>query len=141
MKRAPQLVPLSHDHHQGLVSSQHAIRLKEEEATLEVIQQHWTRIKGCLIDEAKHHFVIEERYILEPLTALGGFEEMVARIYREHELFREFVKQPVGESFAELQEIAGILKAHIKYEEREVFVAAQEHLTTAQLDELFEAHG
>lgn len=141
MKRMPQLIPLSHDHHQGLVTSQHALRLKPEEIKAVDIEKHWQRIKDCLIEESKHHFVIEERYILEPLKAIGGYDEMIERIYHEHELFREFVKKVVGQSFTELQEIAVILKAHIKYEEREVFVVAQEVLSTVQLDELFIAHG
>lgn len=141
MKRAEQLIPLSHDHHQGLVVSQHIIRLKEEEATAEEIEQHWLKIKNCLIEQAQHHFVIEEKYLLEPLTAVGGHEEMVQRIYAEHKEFVEFTQKAVGQSLAELKEMAELLKAHIKYEEREVFAQAQQVLTTEQLDDLWKAHG
>lgn len=75
MKRAEQLVPLSHDHHQGLVVSQHALRLTEN-ATSTEIEQHWLKVKDCLIEQAQHHFVIEEQYLLEPLAKLGGNDEM-----------------------------------------------------------------
>lgn len=141
MKRAEQLVPLSHDHHQGLVVSQHIIRLKEEDATAAVIEEHWLKIKNCLIEQAQHHFVIEEKYLLEPLTALGGHKDMVQRIYSEHNAFVEFTQKPLGQNLTELKAMAELLKAHIKYEEREVFATAQEVLSTEQLDSLWQAHG
>ena len=140
MKRAEQLIPLSHDHHQGLVVSQHALRLKEDSPAAE-IEQHCLKVKACLEVQAKHHFVIEEKYLLEPLAALAGNENMVQRIYAEHEAFRAFIERPVGQSLSELQEIAALLKGHIKYEEREVFARAQEALSTEQLDTLLQAHG
>lgn|SRR5690554_87613 len=141
MKRAEQLIPLSHDHHQGLVVSQHALRLKQEEATSEDIEQHWLKLKNCLTEQAQHHFMIEEKYLLEPLAAIGGHEEMVQRIYAEHKDFVAFTQKPVGQSLSELQAMATLLKAHIKYEEREVFATAQQVLTTEQLDALWQAHG
>lgn len=140
MKRAEQLVPLSHDHHQGLVVSQHALRLTEN-ATSTEIEQHWLKVKDCLIEQAQHHFVIEEQYLLEPLAKLGGNDEMVERIYADHQAFRVFTQHPVGQNLTELQEIAALLKAHIKYEEREVFARAQQVLSTEQLDLLMQAHG
>lgn len=140
MKRAEQLVPLSHDHHQGLVVSQHIIRLTED-ASVEDIEQHWLKIKNCLIEQAQHHFVIEEKYLLEPLTVVGNHEEMVQRIYAEHKEFIAFTEQPVGQDLAKLQAMASLLKAHIKYEEREVFATAQQVLSTEQLDTLWQAHG
>ena len=135
MKRAEQLIPLSHDHHQGLVVSQHALRLKEDASVVD-IEQHWQKVKDCLEEQAQHHFVIEEKYLLEPLIVVGGHEEMVQRIYAEHKEFVAFTKQPIGQDLAKLQAMATLLKAHIKYEEREVFATAQEVLTTEQLDTL-----
>ncbi len=140
MKRAEQLIPLSHDHHQGLVVSQHALRLKEDASVVD-IEHHWQKVKDCLEEQAKHHFVIEEKYLLEPLAELKGNEEMVERIYAEHKAFEDFTEKPVGQSLAELQEIAALLKAHIKYEERQVFARAQQVLTIEQLNALAQAHG
>lgn len=140
MKRAEQLIPLSHDHHQGLVVSQHALRLKEDASVVD-IEQHWQKVKDCLEEQAQHHFVIEEKYLLEPLTVVGGHEEMVQRIYAEHKEFIAFTEQPIGQDLAKLQAMATLLKSHIKYEEREVFATAQQVLSTEQLDTLWQAHG
>jgi hemerythrin-like domain-containing protein len=140
MKRAEQLIPLSHDHHQGLVVSQQALRLKTDSPAAQ-IEQHLLKVKACLEMQARHHFVIEEKYLLEPLAALTGNDNMVQRIYAEHETFRAFTDKPAGQSLEELQAIAALLKDHIKYEEREVFTRAQEVLSTRQLDILWQAHG
>lgn len=140
MKRAEQLIPLSHDHHQGLVVSQHALRLKDD-ATVAEVEQHWLKLRDCLEEQAKHHFVIEEQFLLEPLAKLKGNAEMVARIYAEHKAFEDFTEKPVGQSLNELQAMAALLKEHIKYEERQVFARAQQVLTTEQLNALAQAHG
>lgn len=140
MKRAEQLVPLSHDHHQGLVVSQQALRLDDSASDAD-IKQHWLKLKRCIEEQAQHHFVIEEQYLLEPLAQLEGNDAMVQRIYYEHKQLCAFASQEIGQSLSTLQEAAALLKAHIKYEERELFAKAQEVFTTEQLDRLLKAHG
>lgn len=140
MKRAEQLVPLSHDHHQGLVVSQQALRLDDSASDAD-IKQHWLKLKRCIEEQAQHHFVIEEQYLLEPLAQLGGNDLMVQRIYHEHKQLCAFASQEIKQSLSTLKEAAALLKAHIKYEERELFAKAQEVFTTEQLDRLLKAHG
>lgn len=140
MKRADQLAPLSREHHQGLVVAQHAIRIKPEEATLELIHEKWQNIKDYLATQVDEHFKIEEKYILEPLKAFEECEDMVARIYEEHKYMREFAQVPVGDDLDVLQMVAEMLKAHIKFEEKTVFPIAQEFLTEEQLDAALAVH-
>src|SRR5690554_2855924 len=105
MKRAEQLVPLSHDHHQGLVVSQQALRLDDSASDAD-IKQHWLKLKGCIEEQAQHHFVIEEQYLLEPLAQLEGNDVMVQRIYHEHKQLCAFASQEIKQSLSTLKEAA-----------------------------------
>lgn len=140
MKRADQLAPLSREHHQGLVVAQHAIRIKPEEETFELVHEKWQAIKEYLATQVDEHFKIEERYILEPMKAFEECEDMVARIYEEHKYMRDFAKEPVGDDLEILQGIGEMLKAHIKFEEKTLFPTAQKVLTEEQLDAALAAH-
>lgn len=139
MKRVKQLVPLSHEHHHGLVMAQNALRLKPD-ASAEQVESAWQAMKHYLQGQARHHFFIEERYLLEPLSRMALEEHLITSIYNDHECFREFAEQPVGQELAQLQTVARRLKAHIKQEEQQLFTIAQDALSAQQLEALFLAH-
>lgn len=139
MQRSAQLVPLSQEHHQGLVVAQQTLRLQST-SSAEAIQHQVQVLQACLHSHAQQHFVLEEKFILEPLQQLDLHQDLVARIYNEHQEFRTFAAQQAGVALTQLQTVAKKFKQHIQCEERQLFPLAEQHLTKAQLDQLYAAH-
>ena len=83
MKRSPALVPLGHDHHQALEA---ALRLRR--ATAEDLDAAVTRFRHFWREHGKHHFEIEEELLLPALAGNTEWDEMAARVRREHEQIR-----------------------------------------------------
>lgn len=122
MKRSPALQPLSHDHHQGLVlvgRLRRALRSGEATAPLaETVGAFWRENLLC-------HFAEEEALVLPAL--LDGAPALADRMVREHveigALVRAVTDAPDGEP--PLAAFADALAAHIRFEEREAFPAAE----------------
>lgn len=127
MKRAPELSGLSRDHHTGLVIARHASNaagVSEAKARTE-----WQRIIEHFNVEIEPHFRIEEQALL-PALEDAGETTLVARTLCEHARLRELVLEPSPRNLAEF---ADLLRDHIRFEERVLFVKAQTRLSAAAL--------
>jgi iron-sulfur cluster repair protein YtfE (RIC family) len=155
MTRSPALVPLSHDHHHGLVAAQ---RLKRGEPAApgvdlrESVDQLWRA-------ELAPHFEQEER-ILFPACTGPQLAPMTQRALDDHAAIRQLVvritEAPAEErgSFvisADLADRTDLpvltalatdlgkrLERHIRFEERELFPAIQECLLDDRLVQIGE---
>ncbi len=130
MKRSPALAPLSRDHH---VALEVALRLRRAtNATLEQAVKHfldfWDR-------QGEHHFVVEERLVLPALPDDDAeWAAATERVRDEHAEIRNRASAlPGGLSLDAAHELAALLSAHVRYEERQLFPLLEERLSREAL--------
>lgn len=117
MKRSEALVSLSREHHHALYLAKVISDQAGEGDSAQRFNDFWNR-------EGADHFRIEEEVLL-PGSGLSGpdGDPEVARMLADHlQLRRAAKKISSGEATPEeLVEAAGLLKAHVRFEERELF--------------------
>ena len=130
MKRDPRLQGLSSEHHRGLVLARYVSRAcaaGRADATLAgAVRQGFDR-------DLEPHFRAEEELLLPPLAAAGA-RDLVERTLREHATLRAHLGAAECGAPARLAEFAAGLEEHIRFEERELFPAAEERLAAEVLD-------
>jgi iron-sulfur cluster repair protein YtfE (RIC family) len=134
LKRHPALVPLSHDHHQGLMVAQ---RLKRGDTAYRSVATIRESMKLLWSEELEQHFRQEE----EVLFIVPGYPEevqtMIDRALEDHRRMRELIEQSIDADAGEKgRELGLLLEAHIRFEERELFPMIQEVLGEEKLREL-----
>lgn len=134
MTRHPALEPFSRDHNDGLILSRKALRLAEADAEPRTaaaadFADAWER-------DLRSHFESEELLLAEIATP----EEM-ARLHSEHqELETHFEAVRGGDTSADrLRALGRSLTRHIRWEERELFVAIESRGTEEQFARLAKA--
>jgi hemerythrin-like domain-containing protein len=133
LKRAPELQPLSHDHHHGL-----QLCWKIRTGFSKNIEP--ARIKRYadwfFENHLKPHFELEEKYIF---TILNKEDELIKRGLTEHRRLKRLFKET-----SNLEKSLGLieeeLEAHIRFEERVLFAEIQKTATVAQLTKINEIH-
>jgi len=129
MKRSEELRPLSMEHHVALVLVKHALKAVDQDD--EAINNAWYELKTKFETELNDHFKKEEKLLL-PLMKKAGAEELVNRILKEHQSMRSLIlKEQVSREG--LKEFAELLKAHVRFEERELFIVAEQSLSSENL--------
>lgn len=117
MQRSQPLIPLSHDHHHGLVVSRRigeGLKRGIEPARMAAyLRYFWD-------SDLKRHFV-EEEDIIFPLLAAD--DTMVLRAKEEHIQLRDYIAalRSNAQDLDKLASFAKGLEAHIRFEERELF--------------------
>lgn len=126
MKRAQNLQDLSRDHHHALVLTRSAERAASSDRD-EEIAMAWELLESKYEKELAPHFEVEESHISRHLEALG-FMEIAQRTRDEHgELLSLVVGE--GEARERLLQFGGLLRAHVRFEENELFPLAEKVLT------------
>ncbi|RTE64623.1 hemerythrin domain-containing protein [Amphritea opalescens] len=116
MNRSDILKPLSREHHTALV---HVKRILEQAAKGEkAVLNYWQQEGAQLQAELADHFS-EEESLVE-----GVQEPLLQRFREEHQALRLLMAAPNAEN---LQAFAHLLKAHIRFEERELFPCLEAH--------------
>ena len=129
MKRDPRLRDLSRDHHRALVLARRAAG--SADGTDEAVAATWRTVRDEYAHHLAPHFDVEERCLLAPLE-LRGEEALVRRTRQEHEQLRALLNSSDGPR-ARLCAFADLLRAHVRFEERELFPAAEALLSPAEL--------
>lgn len=119
MKRADALQPLSHDHYEGL---QLAARLRKALRSEDELTGWPDEIAAFWREHLVPHFADEEATVLPVLEA--GAPELAEQMTREHAAIERLVRE-IDASPAALERFADALAAHIRFEEREAFPAAE----------------
>lgn len=126
LKRDRSLIPLSHDHHHGLVrvfEIRQALRAGDGAAAR---QREITR--AFYADDLQPHFRAEEEVLVPALREHAAVQEVeIARLIHDHRRLGELIAELDSRPTA-LAELADLLEAHIRREERELFPAFQEHV-------------
>lgn len=126
MKRCPELLTLSREHHTALLLARRAQRAAQARAT-EAVHRLWREVDAYFHAELAPHFRIEEDVLLPALERVGETDAAL-RVRAEHRDLRRLVDGRDGETSATLAAFADGLARHVRYEEREVFEAAQARL-------------
>lgn len=123
MIRHSALIPLSHDHHLGLMAAQRLKRgdtaYKRSTSIAESVEELWRT-------ELAEHFEQEERCLFAIETD-GALPAMIARAIDEHQQMRALVAE-IGRGNdveAAARKLGELLNAHIRFEERELFELMQ----------------
>ncbi len=130
MKRSPELRDLSDDHHRALVLARHARHAAS--AGGDVLAEAWERVRRELAEALEPHFRIEERWLL-PALARVGEAELVARTVEDHTALRAAAGPGARLGSEALAAFARRLEAHVRFEERSLFPAAEARLAPAEL--------
>lgn len=130
MKRAPELVPLSHQHHHGLVASKRVLFTLEKSQLAEEIRVLANEVVRFHEIDLEPHFSAEEQWLLPHATS-----SLRERTQHDHGNLRSLIVFPdhVDAIKSQLITWADVLTTHIRFEERELFHALQETLSPQQL--------
>jgi hemerythrin-like domain-containing protein len=128
MKRDRRLHGLSSEHHHGLVLAR---RVAQGRLDAAAVRQQFD-------GELTHHFRMEEEVLLPALEASGEVA-LAARTRRDHAELRDLLAAAERGEPGRLAEFAALLERHIRFEEHELFPAAEERLSAEQLDRVYAA--
>lgn len=117
MKRHPQLIPLSQDHHHTLALCLRVLRLPEAHHRAD-IEPH--------LRELENHFQAEET-LFAPLWDTLDRPDLRQRFESDHQTLRQLAADPQWHNPDWNRQLATTLREHARFEERELFVAI-EHL-------------
>jgi hemerythrin-like domain-containing protein len=139
VKRDPRLQKLSSDHHRALVLARHAERAAGDGADAHALGEAWDHVRAGFAVELAPHFAIEESVLL-PAMRRADHDALVDRTLSEHQAIRACIGDPSpADVRASLQLLARLLTDHVRFEERELFEAAQIDLPDADLDAVDQA--
>lgn len=146
MKRDPSLIPLSHDHHEGLIF---AFRIRHGHGPSGEVWEARTaadqarETAAFFREHLAPHFRAEEQAIfpvLEPYLKPG--ERVVAELREEHAQLRalvEALEQGTGDLAGTLRAFGELLERHIRKEERDLFALFEARVPPADITRAGEA--
>ena len=133
LKRVIELQTLSHDHHHGLQLSWKIRTGFSKNIAPERIKLYTDWFYKNYLQE---HFRLEEELVF---TILDPTNKLVQRAIAEHRSLTDLFTSDM-EITETLEKIEKDLKAHIRFEERELFTDVQNAATAYQLKQIAEAH-
>lgn len=131
MKRSPKLQPLSREHHTALTLAKACERaaLSGED---EPMAQACLRAIRAFSDELEPHFQIEERTFL-PLLNSPQTLPLAQRTLAEHRQLRVLLEGLRRKDATALASFASCLTEHVRFEEKQLFVALEQVLQAQEL--------
>lgn len=140
MKRCPQLIGLSDEHHTALVLARRAARTADGRGKLSM-PQAWQQIEAIFAEELEPHFLIEEKFMVPPLEKFSEVEvtQALAQLRNDHSTLRELVRDTHKHDTENLARFGEVLHDHVRFEERVLFALAEEKLSIAELDRIAQA--
>lgn len=131
LRRDPSLIPLSHDHHHGLVR---VFEIRQALRAGEGLEAQVKETRRFYAEELTPHFQAEEEAVFPAITgATDAGTETIARLLDEH---RELAAMAAGldANPERLGAFADLLERHIRCEERELFGVYQDHVAPETRD-------
>jgi hemerythrin-like domain-containing protein len=127
VKRDPRLHGLTSEHHAGLVLARRVRRACEEG------RGDAAAVRRRFDAELEPHFRVEEDLLL-PALAEAGEHLLARRTLEDHAALRAHLAAAEAGDPARLGAFAALLEVHIRFEERELFPAAERALRAEQLE-------
>ena len=142
MKRHKSLVPLSRDHHDGLVVAQGLIKGRSTapgSTWPSDRTQQASRLVVFFETHLRKHFEVEETHLFPVVRAsLRDGPELVNQLTSDHDVMRGWVRDLVQDSTTgladRLRSFGKLLEAHIRTEERLLFERIQEEMDPVELE-------
>ncbi len=141
MKRNAALIPLSHDHHHALVEARRLRRAADRDYA-----ERREAVDGFLrffSTDTIRHFREEEEQLFPMVAGHDGVAgELVVQVLLEHQRIHALVRRvEIGLAANQadpslMRELADLLEAHVRLEERRLFPAIEETLPEASLGDL-----
>ena len=129
MKRRPALRQLSREHHGALAL---ALRItRAGDAT--TVARLMATVPDFFTLELEPHFRDEEAHLLPGLAAAGA-HALVRRTLEEHHRLRGLAARVAAGDAASLSQFGEALRAHVRFEEHELFPTAETVLPAEILD-------
>jgi iron-sulfur cluster repair protein YtfE (RIC family) len=135
-RRHDSLIPLSREHQYGLMLCLRIHRgLLEHSADSKWLTSKANNAVLFYEGELVTHFKAEEDFLFPAMSELDGAARIIDELLAEHLEIRRLIDQlrriePLSLA-ATLKQLADLLEAHIRKEERELFPIYEEHATTA----------
>jgi len=129
MKRRLALRELSREHHGALVLALRITRASDATTVAHLM----STVPDVFARELAPHFRDEETHLLPGLAAAGA-HALVRRTLAEHQLLRGLADRIAAGDVASLTEFATALRAHVRFEEHELFATAETLLPAELLD-------
>jgi hemerythrin-like domain-containing protein len=123
MKRCPELQDLSREHHAALRLALHLKRAATSGDDVQVAAA-CTKVRAVFDSELLPHFREEEQCLLPRLEAAGA-RAVVARTLIEHRAMQRLVRDLEIPDAELLLRFSGLLTAHVRFEESELFEIAE----------------
>ena len=123
MNRAPELIPLSQEHHQALF-----VALQLRRATPATLDDALSALRAFWEGGGAAHFEAEEAWFVPGLCDAPGWDDAVARMLHEHTELRARIA--VVDDVAGAVELGERLRDHVRFEERELFGMVEATLAT-----------
>lgn len=130
MKRSSSLLKLSREHHGALVLAKRAQGFGATHS--DAAEAFMAQLVATFAGELEPHFRDEENTLLPALQAVGE-SALVERTLAEHVELRGLIERIKQGDLASLQRFGVALAAHVRFEERELFPAAETVLPPATL--------
>jgi hemerythrin-like domain-containing protein len=131
MLRDPSLIPLSHQHHNGLAMCVLTRRSLAEDSSPENVARLARRVVDRYEIELTNHFEIEEQVLFPACGPMPIVSELLA----DHRAIEGLVGQLRSAPSAEiLERLCSLLSTHIRREESELFEQIQRTLPRGVLD-------
>lgn len=133
-KRAEALQPLSREHLAALLAARKLRQAEDLEVAAREFVAFWEK-------EGRRHFIIEEDVLLPGWAAYGELDRPgVARMLEEHIAIRaEALRLEAGElTLEQVHAFGDLLHDHVRFEERQLFMAAEAALDPDALQRLGE---
>lgn len=132
MLRDPSLIPLSHQHHNGLALCVLTERSLAEDSSNDNVATLATRCVDRYEVELVNHFEIEEQVLFPAFPS-----ELTNELIGEHRQLETLVAQlNAGPSKELLREFTELLRRHIRREENELFEQMQQQVPRDTLDRI-----
>jgi hemerythrin-like domain-containing protein len=131
MLRDPSLIPLSHQHHNGLVLCLMTRRSLAQDASAENVAKQARRIVDRYELELINHFEIEEQVLFPACGPMPLVDTLVAEHRAMEALIPAIRTAPAGDL---LEQFCELLSTHIRREEKELFEVVQQSLPRDVLD-------
>lgn len=132
MKRHPALVSLSHDHHHALVAARRLRRAATSDADPAAAVASFA---SFFATESSVHFREEEEHVFPLVAGVDEAQPLVVEALLQHQSLRALVRrlESSEDVRAVMTEIAELLEAHVRLEERELFPLI-ERIAAAELE-------
>jgi len=133
MKRSPELIPLSKEHHESLVLAKKCQRTAAG-GNHDDIEQLCQQITRTFPDKWEQHFRCEETGIFTLAEIHGGeMATLCQQLKEEHDRLRDIYRTMKGGDCSGLEAFGELLQTHTRKEERELFPLIESSFSDGQL--------